>query len=170
MSRAAPSLRPSGRRSSTQPLRRLQSPVFGLEINGRPSKRPLLDFENLSISETLHKEELKTKKIFVQHVETLRSSDATVAIVQSFVVSTLVTCGKKTLDLSIWRSRKGVKDEKDDHLHDVYHIYDIIRLDTNEISSEAPKQEQISLEDQSMLSSYLPLLREFIPSAAAEIE
>ncbi|XP_050937908.1 RNA-directed DNA methylation 4 isoform X2 [Cucumis melo] len=87
MSRAAPSLRPSGRRSSTQPLRRLQSPVFGLEINGRPSKRPLLDFENLSISETLHKEELKTKKIFVQHVETLRSSDATVAIVQSFVTN-----------------------------------------------------------------------------------
>lgn len=34
MSRAAPSLRPSGRRSSTQPLRRLQSPVFG-EFWGR---------------------------------------------------------------------------------------------------------------------------------------
>lgn len=28
----------------------------------------------------------------------------------------------------------------------------------------------MSLEDQSMLSSYLPLLREFIPSAAEEIE
>lgn len=41
----------------------------------------------------------------------------------------------------IWRSRKGVKDEKDDQLRDVYHIYDIVRLDTNEISSESPKQE-----------------------------
>ena len=40
---------------------------------------------------SLASEELKTKKIFVQHVETLRSSDATVDIVQSFVVSTLVS-------------------------------------------------------------------------------
>lgn len=41
----------------------------------------------------------------------------------------------------IWRSRKGVKDAKDDQLHDIYHIYDIVRLDANEISSEAPKEE-----------------------------
>ncbi|KGN44279.1 RNA-directed DNA methylation 4 [Cucumis sativus] len=176
-----------------------------LEINERPLKRPLLDFENLSISETLHKEELKTKKIFVQHVETLRSSDATVDIVQSFVApdaastiennlkneerrrnfkreisrqDQLLVKARQEQELAaknarfeqIWRSRKGVKDEKDDQLRDVYHIYDIVRLDTNEISSESPKQEQMSLEDQSMLSSYLPLLREFIPSAAAEIE
>lgn len=43
----------------------------------------------------------------------------------------------------IWRSRKGVKDAKDDQLHDIYHIYDIVRLDTNEISSEAPKAELV---------------------------
>lgn len=41
----------------------------------------------------------------------------------------------------IWRSRKGVKDAKDDQLHDMYHIYDIVRLDTNKISSEVPEQE-----------------------------
>lgn len=29
--------------------------ALGLEINERPLKRPLLDFENLSISETFHK-------------------------------------------------------------------------------------------------------------------
>ncbi|XP_038885561.1 RNA-directed DNA methylation 4 [Benincasa hispida] len=177
-----------------------------LEINERPSKRPLLDFENLSISETFHKEELKTKKIFVQHVETLRSSEATVDIVQSFgapdAASTIENnlkneerrrkfkkeisrqdqllvkarqeqevLAKNARFEQIWRSRKGVKDSKDDQLHDIYHIYDIVRLDANEISIEAPKQEeQMSLDDQSMLSSYLPLLREFIPSAAAEIE
>ncbi|XP_022154907.1 RNA-directed DNA methylation 4 [Momordica charantia] len=176
-----------------------------LEINERPLKRPLLDFENLSISETFQNEELKTKKIFVQHVETLKSSEATVDIVQSFVApdaagtvensvkneerrrnfkreiprqDQLLSKARQEQEVlaknarfeQIWRSRKGVKDAKDDQLHDMYHIYDIVRLDTNKISSEVPEQEYMSLEDQSMLSSYLPLLREFIPSAAAEIE
>ncbi|KAG7037030.1 RNA-directed DNA methylation 4 [Cucurbita argyrosperma subsp. argyrosperma] len=176
-----------------------------LEINERPLKRPLLDFDNLSISETFQKEELKTKKIFVQHVETLRSSEASVDIIQSFVAPDAAgniennlkneerrrnfkresprqeqllvktrqeqeVLAKKARFEQIWRSRKGIKDPKDDQLRDAYHIYDIVRLDTNETSSEAPKAECMTLEDQSMLSSYLPLLREFIPSAAEEIE
>lgn len=176
-----------------------------LEINERPLKRPLLDFDNLSISETFKKAELKTKKIFVQHVETLRSSEASVDIIQSFVAPDAAgniennlkneerrrnfkresprqeqllvktrqeqeVLTKKARFEQIWRSRKGIKDAKDDQLHDAYHIYDIVRLDTNETSSGAPKADCMTLEDQSMLSSYLPLLREFIPSAAEEIE
>uniref|UniRef100_A0A7N2KNL6 RNA-directed DNA methylation 4 n=1 Tax=Quercus lobata TaxID=97700 RepID=A0A7N2KNL6_QUELO len=66
-----------------------QSPLdaFWLEINERPLKRPLLDFENLSISDSAEKGEFKTKKVLVQHVETLSSSEKTIDIVQSFVES-----------------------------------------------------------------------------------
>ena len=39
--------------------------ALGLEINERPLKRPLLDFENLSISETLHKGLIISKPVLV---------------------------------------------------------------------------------------------------------
>ncbi|KAJ8770235.1 hypothetical protein K2173_011771 [Erythroxylum novogranatense] len=64
--------------------------VFWLEINERPLKCPFLDFEKLSISgggggSGLGKEELKTRKVFVQHVETVSSSDVTLDVIQLFV-------------------------------------------------------------------------------------
>ncbi|KAL8228638.1 hypothetical protein R6Q59_000558, partial [Mikania micrantha] len=68
-----------------------QSPLeaFWLEINERPAKRPLVDFEKLSINDSVSKafEELKPKKFFVQHVDTVSSSDVAVDILQSFVAS-----------------------------------------------------------------------------------
>ncbi|KAA3456570.1 RNA-directed DNA methylation 4 [Gossypium australe] len=54
----------------------------------------------------------------------------------------------------IWRSRRGKKEAVDE----MYHFYDVMQI------------EEESLEDRELLSSYLPLLREFIPAAAAEIE
>ncbi|XP_043702285.1 RNA-directed DNA methylation 4-like [Telopea speciosissima] len=70
-----------------------QSRVDGLwlEITERPVKRPLLDFGKLSISGSTGKDELKTKKIFVQHVETVSSTEAAVDILHSFVVSVMVS-------------------------------------------------------------------------------
>ncbi|KAF5208228.1 Rna-directed dna methylation [Thalictrum thalictroides] len=64
-----------------------QSPVeaFWLEINERPYKRSLLDLGKLSLSDSRQKEEVKNTKVFLQHVETVSSSEATVDILQSFV-------------------------------------------------------------------------------------
>lgn len=59
--------------------------AFWLEINERPLKRQVLDFEKLSISDSSGKEELKSKKVLVRHVETVGSSEATIEILQSFV-------------------------------------------------------------------------------------
>ncbi|PIN13459.1 hypothetical protein CDL12_13922 [Handroanthus impetiginosus] len=61
--------------------------AFWLEIHERPLKRPLLDFEKLSLSDasTSRVEELKTKKIFVQHVETVRRSEDTFDVLRSLV-------------------------------------------------------------------------------------
>ncbi|TXG64008.1 hypothetical protein EZV62_011002 [Acer yangbiense] len=218
-----------------------QSPLdaFWLEINERPLKRPLVDFEKLSISELSGKGmingfgalgalrqvrcgdcndmacpgagrdkgpyEFKAKKVFVQHVETLTTSEATIGIVQSFVPTSADALDGKTKSEErrhafkkenrhdqhiskakqkqeelaknarfeqIWRSRKGNKEELlDKELHEMCHFYDVVRVDAEERSNEVQKQDRdISLEDQSLLSSYLPLLREFLPSHAAEIE
>ncbi|CAA2988994.1 RNA-directed DNA methylation 4 [Olea europaea subsp. europaea] len=61
--------------------------AFWLEINERPTKRPLLDFEKLSISGSSSNrvEELKTKKVLVRHVETVITSEVTVDVLRSFV-------------------------------------------------------------------------------------
>ncbi|EOY34651.1 RNA-directed DNA methylation 4, putative isoform 4 [Theobroma cacao] len=54
----------------------------------------------------------------------------------------------------IWRSRRGKKEAVDD----MYHFYDVVRVDVEESSNSMQAED------------YLPLLRECIPAAAAEIE
>ncbi|GMN23473.1 hypothetical protein TIFTF001_000127 [Ficus carica] len=182
-----------------------QSPLdaFWLEINERPLKRAFLDFENLSLSDSSAKEELKSKKVFVQHVETARSNEATVDIVQLFVEPNsadasesrtkreerrnifkkeniqdqLLSKARRTQEAvaknarfeQIWRSRKGNKEVMDGKIHGMCHFYDVVRIDGEERTSGVQPLEE-TLEDQKLLCSYLPLLREFIPSAAEEIE
>ncbi|KAF8068484.1 hypothetical protein N665_1148s0001, partial [Sinapis alba] len=69
----------------------------------------------------------------------------------------------------IWRSRKGNKDDiHDKELHQRCSFYDVIRVDAEERPGNAP--EVASFEDQKILASFLPLLRECIPTAAEEIE
>ncbi|KAK7319905.1 hypothetical protein RJT34_04633 [Clitoria ternatea] len=182
-----------------------QSPLgaFWLQINERPLKRPLLDFGNLSMSDSAPKVEFHNKKVFVQHVETISSSEVTLDILQSFVdpgssdasnskskiegrknffkknskLDQLLFKAKQEKESSakdarfeqIWKSRKGNSGTTHEKaLQEICHFYDIVRVD-NENKFEV-QQEDISLEDQKLLSSYLPLLREFIPNAAAEVE
>ncbi|KAL5721334.1 hypothetical protein ACHQM5_004992 [Ranunculus cassubicifolius] len=187
-----------------------QSPVeaFWLEINERPQKRAMLDFEKLSISDSHENvsEVVQNKKVFVQHVETVRNSDATIDILQSFVSNSIESSGFKTkseerkhffkdvdkhgqlLSRSkksheflaknarfeqIWRSRKGKKETKGGDLHQVYNLYDVVRVDSEEKSSKKKENPRdTSMEDyfDSILRDYLPLLRECLPSAVEEIE
>ncbi|KAG4926450.1 hypothetical protein JHK85_052936 [Glycine max] len=204
-----------------------QSPLdaFWLEINERPLKRPLLDFGNLSISSnSAQKVEFYNKKVFVQHVETISSSEVTFDIVQSFVdlgssgasdskskikerkkffnrdnkQDQLLSKAKQEKESlakdarfeQIWKNRKGNKGTAHDKaLQEMCHLYDIVRIDNEEKNKEVQQEWkrdgklerkwnggvrrlgiEMSLEDQRLLSSYLPLLREFIPNAAAEVE
>ncbi|KAK3024374.1 hypothetical protein RJ639_043278 [Escallonia herrerae] len=154
--------------------------AFWLEINERPLKRPLLDFESLSLSDSSAKveEALKVKTVFVQRVETVSSSEVTYDVLQSFVKrDKLLEKAKGQQELlsknarfeQIWRHRKGKKEAMhDEAIHDICRLYDVVRVDADETSTEV--QEKEDLEDDMMMASYLPLLREFIPSAAAEIE
>lgn len=178
--------------------------AFWLEINERPSKRPLLDFEKLSISDSSRKEELKTKKVFVKHVETVTSSEVTFEVLQSFVPLSsdasnsranseqwirtfkkdniqeqLLSKARESQEVlaknarfeQIWKRRKGNKGAMhDEALHEMYHLYDVVRVDVEETSKVVKEQEDMSAEDFVLMSSYLPLVREFIPNAAADIE
>ncbi|XP_030546559.1 RNA-directed DNA methylation 4-like [Rhodamnia argentea] len=183
------------------------SPVdaFWLEINERPLKRPILDFEKLSISDAAVKEnELKIKRVLVKHVESTNSSEADFDLLQSFLPRSAEVSGSNTVmeerrrtfkkdniqeDLlskareaketiaknarfeQIWSRRKGSEGGTNNKaLLDMYQFYDVVRVDGEEKTSTVQKEEELSLDDQRMLSSYLPMLREFIPSAAAEIE
>ncbi|KAL6009856.1 hypothetical protein ACLOJK_000287 [Asimina triloba] len=186
------------RKSSQQPL-----DAFLLEINERPVKRPLLDFKNLSISSSATgKEELKAKRLLVQHVETVSSSEATKDILQSFRSSSgNVNEFQMKLDErrhnfkqanrhdqlrsaarqwhedlvksarfeQIWKRRKeNDRAVADDSIHEFCHLYDVVRVDVDERSSKT--QETACLDDNVILCNYLPLMREFLPAVAAEIE
>uniref|UniRef100_A0A1J3F630 RNA-directed DNA methylation 4 n=1 Tax=Noccaea caerulescens TaxID=107243 RepID=A0A1J3F630_NOCCA len=177
-----------------------QSPfdAFWLEINERPFKRPYLDLSKLSIKEkevvkpkkvfVQHLETVTDSETTIDIIHSFFESDLgeessskgkleerkfafkkenrkeqrlTKAVQQH------QTAAKNARFEQIWRSRKGNK-EGDKELHDKCKFYDIIRVDAEERPKSAP--ELTSLEDQKMLASFLPLLREFIPSAAEELE
>ncbi|KAL2470929.1 RNA-directed DNA methylation 4 [Abeliophyllum distichum] len=171
-----------------------------LEINERPIKRPLLDFEKLSISSSSSSrvEELKTKKVLVRHVETVISSKVTVDVLRSFVPNSsnalegrrctfktenkqeqlLIKARQRQEVLSknarfeqIWRSRKGKKEAvEDDAVHEMCRLYDVVRVEEEEKENEVQENEDTELEDHRMMAQYLPLLREVLPTAAVEIE
>ncbi|KAL5582909.1 hypothetical protein UlMin_015351 [Ulmus minor] len=177
--------------------------AFWLEINERPLKRALLDFENLSVSDSSGKESKTKKKVFVQHVETVDSAETTIDVVQSFVEPytadaserktkseerkhtfkkenqrqvQLLSKARQTQEVvaknarfeQIWRSRKG-KEAMHEKLNEMCHFYDVVRVEVDERTHGAQHQEE-ALEDHRIMYSYLPLLREFIPSAAEEVE
>ncbi|MFS7964675.1 hypothetical protein Hanom_Chr08g00753101 [Helianthus anomalus] len=101
-------------------------------------------------------EELKPKKFFVQHADTVSSSD--VAIL-----------AKNARFKQIWKSRKGTDTAaaSDDALHDMCRLYDVERVDVGETSAVHEQEDE---EDLGRMYSFLPLFQEFVPSAAEEIE
>lgn len=101
-----------------------QSPLqaLWLEINERPLKRPLLDFQKLSISgsgsasgSAPPQEELKIRRVLVQHVETLSTSQATIDFLHSFVHPTTHSSPKFKAS-SKERRRSFQKEKKHDQL------------------------------------------------------
>ncbi|CAH8282434.1 unnamed protein product [Eruca vesicaria subsp. sativa] len=171
--------------------------AFWLEINERPFKRPLPNLSKLSLSSSNKKEDLKPKKVLVSHLETVTDSETTVDVIHSLFESDLKEIGfrkgkceerkvnfkkdnrkeqlltKAVLQQQttaqnarfkqIWRSRKGNKDKR-------CNFYDVIRVDAEERPPENGPELTTSLEDQKLLASFLPLLRENIPRAAEDIE
>nr|XP_010922679.3 RNA-directed DNA methylation 4 [Elaeis guineensis] len=183
--------------------------AFWLEINERPLKRALLDLGSLSISDCSTGKVLKesrTKKLLVQHVETIRHSEAIKDVLHSFLQPG--SSGSKEFkrkieerrsahkqdkqkqdqlrsaaiqkheDLArnarfeqIWKSRRGCTDPDEDSLRELCHLYDVVQVDVEDRTSRKVQKPEVSdLEDNAILCNYLPLIREYLPTAAAEIE
>ncbi|CAL1408969.1 unnamed protein product [Linum trigynum] len=173
--------------------------AFWLEINERPFKRATLDLAKLSLGDSANGngEESKTRKVLVQHVETISTSESTVRVVKSFVPNSVDVVEAKTTTEDLKRTFKSVnkqeqilsksrqsqeqiaksarfqqiwsrRKETEETVHDMCHFYDVIRIDAE--SSQEKQKEALSVEDQKLLSSYLPFLKELIPDAAEEIE
>ncbi|KAJ0979247.1 hypothetical protein J5N97_014721 [Dioscorea zingiberensis] len=167
------------RKASQEPL-----DALWLEINERPFKKPLLDLASLSIGESAGKalEELKTKKVLVQHVETISASEATKDVLLTFLDNPkqdrlLLEAREKHEDLArsarftqIWKSRMDGMEMDDNSLQEICHFYDVVRVDEQEKPGKLSEPQNVSIEDNAILHSYLPLLREFLPTAAEEIE
>ncbi|KAM0950802.1 putative transcription factor Iwr1 domain-containing protein [Dioscorea sansibarensis] len=191
------------RRASQDPL-----DALWLEINERPLKKALLDFASLSIGESTGKalEESRTKKVLVQHVETVRGFEGTKDALLAFLdgmphSNSNMEFERKLADrrnifkqdkkqdrlllearekheylarrarfTQIWKSRREGMDCDDNSLQEICHFYDIIRVDEEEKPGKLPEPKTVPIDDNAMLYGYLPLLREFLPTAAEEIE
>ncbi|KAJ1264472.1 hypothetical protein BS78_08G003200 [Paspalum vaginatum] len=69
----------------------------------------------------------------------------------------------------IWKSRKGEKNEADESLREMCHLYDAVQVDPDE--ENHPAEPRItSFEEGALLCNFLPLIREYLPSTAEEIE
>ncbi|KAK8948682.1 hypothetical protein KSP39_PZI006303 [Platanthera zijinensis] len=138
---------------------------FCPEINGRPLKRPFLDSEKISLSNHASTETLKSKRLLEQHV-TVSIFEAIEAILQS-----LARLVRNVHFEQIWNNEKEVIDS----LLKICHLYNVVRVDGEDEKPIKKKGVQvgcrgISPEDNSILFNYLPLLREYVPSAVEEIE
>ncbi|CAI0393522.1 unnamed protein product [Linum tenue] len=177
------SLQTCSRSCSSNGLERIL--IAGLEINERPSKRATFDLAKLSLGDSANGngEESKTRKVLVQHVETISTSESTVRVVKSFVPNSVDVVEAKTTTEDLKRTFKSVnqiaksarfqqiwskRKETEEAVHDMCHFYDVIRIDAE--SSQEKQKQALSVEDQKLLSSYLPFLKELIPDAAGEIE
>ncbi|XP_050209492.1 RNA-directed DNA methylation 4-like isoform X2 [Mercurialis annua] len=179
--------------------------AFWLEINERPLKRRVPDFDKLSLDDnySCHEQESKAKRVLVHHIETVGSSQTTLDVVQSFMYNSagavtykpeiqeqkqIIKRDTKHEELlskgisdqqvlaqnarfeQIWRRRRGSKPTLDDKLHGMCHFYDVVRVHDEEGSDAVQEEETMSLEDQRILDRHLPIPRDCIPSAIAEIE
>ncbi|KAG6468696.1 hypothetical protein ZIOFF_073389 [Zingiber officinale] len=149
--------------------------AFWLEIDERPHKKVFLGLGNLSISDCgtgkaligclFLLNELASKKILVQHLETVGHSQSVKDVLHSFLDLT-----RSSRFEQIWKKRGSI-DEEEYSLHEKCHLYDVVRVDAeDETHQRVPKAKDAPEVDGAMLDKYLPLLREFLPQAVEEIE
>ncbi|KAG6519664.1 hypothetical protein ZIOFF_023162 [Zingiber officinale] len=152
---------------------------FWLEINEKPLKKPFLDLESLSISDSdTKKEVLATKKMLVHHLETVGQSQSIKDALHSVLKhdQLLSVARKEHEDLArsarfeqIWKRRRSI-DVEESSLREVYHLYDVVQVDAEDETRRKQKPIHAPDGDAAVLHNYLPLIREFLPEAAEEIE
>ncbi|KAG6519182.1 hypothetical protein ZIOFF_022671 [Zingiber officinale] len=141
---------------------------FWLEINERPHKKPFLGLGNLSISDcgtgkVLN--ELASKKMLVQRLETVGHSQSVKDVLHSFL-----DLARSARFEQIWNKRESI-DAEECSLHEKCHLYDVVRVDVEDETHQRVPNPKVAPEvGGTSLDKYLPLLWEFLPQAAEEIE
>ncbi|XP_066336495.1 RNA-directed DNA methylation 4-like isoform X2 [Miscanthus floridulus] len=77
--------------------------------------------------------------------------------------------GRNARFAQIWKSRKGENNDADDSLREICHLYDAVQVDPDDEKHRAEPR-ITSFEEGAVLCNFLPLIREYLPSAAEEIE
>ncbi|KAG6522102.1 hypothetical protein ZIOFF_019236 [Zingiber officinale] len=154
----------------------------GLEINERPHKKAFLGLGNLSLSDcgtgkVLN--ELASKKMLVHRLETVGRSQSVKDVLHSFLKHDQLRAKaiKEHEDLArsarfeqIWKKRGSI-DAEECSLYEKCHLYDVVRVDAeDETHQRVPKPKVAPEVGGAIFDKYLPLLREFLPQAAEEIE
>ncbi|XP_042470100.1 RNA-directed DNA methylation 4-like isoform X3 [Zingiber officinale] len=155
---------------------------FWLEINERPHKKAFLGLGNLSLSDcgtgkVLN--ELASKKMLVHRLETVGRSQSVKDVLHSFLKHDQLRAKaiKEHEDLAksarfeqIWKKRGSI-DAEECSLHEKCHLYDVVRVDAeDETHQRVPKPKVAPEVGGVIFDKYLPLLKEFLPQAAEEIE
>lgn len=71
----------------------------------------------------------------------------------------------------LWKSRRGHTDPDEESLRELCCLYDVIQVDVEDMTCRKVQKPEVSnVEDNAILCNYLPLIREYLPTAAEEIE
>lgn len=179
--------------------KRLLPPIesLWLEVSERPAKRPELEISSLCLNDVEHQNpckmvEARSKRLLFHHLETVKTLGAEdTSRVESLLMeardgkmaSTYKDRRKSSLKSNalaqtarfeqVWKRCKGAN--KDDSMSELFHLYDVVRLDVEaDIAEKHRRQEQenreAELAENHLLRNYLPLLKEYLPTAAAKLE
>ncbi|MCO5611984.1 hypothetical protein L7F22_066244 [Adiantum nelumboides] len=177
--------------------KRLQLPIdsLWLEVSERPTKRLEAEFLSFSLNNSYMQgsdaaAESESSRLLFHHVDTVsffgreettrreihdESSEEKHRIWPKLMAQhrklLTSTSREKHQEVSrkarfeqVWRSRKGVT--KQDTLSELFHVYDIVRVDLE--ADILHKQEREA--ENRLLQKFLPLFKEYLPSAATEVE
>eukprot|EP00250_Pteridium_aquilinum_P007078 c16872_g1_i1 orf=122-1180(+) len=179
--------------------KRLQPPIesLWLEVSERPTKRLEAELLSFSLNESDIKSsdkavESKSSRLLFHHLDTVTSfgreeTTRVNSLLREFHNESgkerhrswiknkhgklQTTSREKHRELAskarfeqVWRSRKGVT--KQDNLSEVFRLYDIVRVD---MEADILKKHEREAENR-LLQDFLPLLKEHLPTVAAEVE
>ncbi|KAG6519173.1 hypothetical protein ZIOFF_022662 [Zingiber officinale] len=133
----------------------------GLEINERPHKKAFLGLGNLSLSDC------GTGKGYQEDLSHGLSFSILVKGNDELLYNDLA---KSARFEQIWKKRGSI-DAEECSLHEKCHLYDVVRVDAeDETHQRVPKPKVAPEVGGAIFDKYLPLLKEFLPQAAEEIE
>lgn len=168
---------------SERPSKRLEAELLAFSLNDSDttssdkaveSKPSMLLFHHVDTVTSFGSEETTRVDSLLRKFHNDSDKDRHRSWVKSKHGKPLTTSREKHQELAskarfeqVWRSRKGAT--KQDNLSELFHLYDIVRVDLDANLLEKHEREA-ELAENRLLQDFLPLFKEYLPSVAAEVE